>query len=238
MPTIKLEWNEFVIAYKFDVYSKLMDFVERQINEDLVTLAREAGGAASQPEDYPGLYDYQDHLAEEYAEREHHMAIFMHALFASSFALFEHELVRVCEWARKEANCQSSVMDLGRRDYMNNAKQYLKKLGVAIPTGSFEWNQATSHRKIRNSIVHAGSRLRKSDTNITCFARRNGILDETSSINGDVQLELQLTRDYCRKAIKDFRRVLIDVSSVYQQWKKSNRPAAEVASPTPSSHTK
>ena len=184
MPTIRLEWNEIIITYKFDVYRNLMDLVERQIEEDLAKMAQEAERVASQPEYDPRLDDYRDHLAEEYVEREHHMGIFLNALFASSFALFEHELVRVCEWARREANSQSSVMDLGRRDYMNNAKQYLKKLGMGFPAGSLEWKQATNHRTIRNSIVHAGSRLRKSDTTITSFAKRNGILDETSSING------------------------------------------------------
>ena len=114
---------------------------------------------------------------------------------------------------------------------MEKAKDYLKKLGVAIPAGSFEWNQATKYRTIRNKIMHEGSRLGEDD-DIVSFASKNGILDETSSLDGKKQYELRLTKDLCKKALNGFQKILIDVNSAYQQWKESNRPAVEEASPT------
>ena len=221
MPEIKFEWNEFIIASKFDVYRKLLDSVVQQMEKDLVELAQRVERVAIQPENDPGRDDYRDYLAEEYLEIEGIEGIFLHAFFASSFALFEHELMRVCERARRETNSQCSVQDSGNRDYMNSAKEYLKKLGMGFPSGTFEWKQATDYRKIRNKIMHAGSGLGEKDKVIP-IAKANGILRESSLIYGEKQYELHLTKDFCNKAMRDFRKVLIDVVSAYQQWKKSD----------------
>ena len=230
MPEIQIGWHEFIIAGKFGVYRNLLDTVERQLDKDLVELEQKAGQVASQPDNDPDRYEYLDYLGEQYIETESIKGIFLHAFFASSFALFEQELVQVCERARRKANSPLSVKDLGGRDYMKNAKYYLKKLGMVFPAGTFAWKQATNHRTIRNKIMHEGSGVGKKDA-IIPFVKENGILDETSSINGGKQFQLNLTRDFCNKAIKDFQSVLMDVNSAYQQWQKVNGAAA--AAPPP-----
>ena len=156
MPTIKHGWHDFIISHKVGMYRNLLDLVERQMENDLEELAQGAEKAASQLEDDHGRYEYQEYLSEEYLEREVYKGILLHAFFASSFALFEHELVRVCEWARREAKSPFSVKDFGRRDYMNDVKKYLKTLGVDFPAGTMEWKQATEYRTIRNKITHEG----------------------------------------------------------------------------------
>ncbi len=224
MTTIKFEWNEFVIASKFDVYRKLLDSVVQQMEKDLMELAQRVEGVASQPENDPRRDDYRDYLAEEHLEIEGIEAIFLHAFFASSFALFEHELVRVCERARRETYSQCSVQDLGNRDYMNSAKEYLKKLGMGFPAGTLEWKQATDYRKIRNKIMHAGSGLGEKD-DVIPIAKANGILRESSLTYGVKQFELHLTKDFCNRAMMAFRKVLIDVVSAYRQWKEERLTA-------------
>ena len=223
MPTIKLGWHEFIISHKVGTYRNLLDLVDRQIEEDLVELAQEAEKAASQLEDDHGRYEYQDYLSEEYFEREEYKGIFFHAFFASSFALFEHELVRVCEWARRKAKSPFSVKDFGGRNYMEDVKTYLKKLGVDFPAGSLEWKQATDYRTIRNKIMHEGSALGEND-GIVPFASENGILVETSSIDGHKEFDLQLTRDFCEKALNDIKKLLIQVNVAYQRWLQERTP--------------
>ena len=100
MPTIKSGWHEFVISHRVNTFRNLLELVDRQFEKDLSELAQEAEKAASQLEDDYGRSEYPEYLIEEYLEREEYKGIFLNSIFASSFALFEHELVQVCEWAR------------------------------------------------------------------------------------------------------------------------------------------
>ena len=223
MPTIDLGWHEFLVSHKIGMYRNLLDLVDQQIEKDLLELAQKVEKAASQLAHDYGQNDYQDYLINEYLEREEYKGIFLHAFFASSFALFEHELMRICEWARREAKSPFSVKDFGRRDYMKHVKEYLKKLGVDFPGGSSEWKQATKYRTIRNKITHEGSALGEND-GITCFANENGILVETPSVDGNKESDLRLTREFCGKALNDMKKVLIQVNVAYQQWLQDRTP--------------
>ena len=220
MPTIKQGWHEVIISHRVGMYRNLLDLVDQQIEKDLKELVLEAEKASSQLEED---YERQDYLLDAYLEREEYKGIFLHAFFASSFALFEHELVRVCERACREAKRPFSVKDFGRRDYMNNVKNYLKKLDVNFPAGP-EWKEATDYRKIRNKIVHEGGALGENDNQITKVAKQNGILGDNSLIVGNEELKLQLTSAFCEKALNNFQRVLVQVNSACQQWLQERTP--------------
>ena len=220
MPTIKQGWHEVIISHRVGMYRNLLDLVDRQIEKDLKELTQEAGKASSQLEDD---YGHEDYLLDAYLEREEYKGIFLHAFFASSFALFEHELVRICERACREAKSPFSVKDFGRRDYMNNVKNYLKKLSVDFPAGTPEWKQATEYRTIRNKIMHEGGALGEND-GIIDFAKQYGILGDNSSSAGNKELKLQLTSDFCEKALNNFQKVLVQVNSAYQQWLQERTP--------------
>lgn len=203
MPTIKSGWYEFVISHRVNAYRNLLELVDRQFEKDLSELAQEVKRAASQLEDDYGGSEYPEYLIEEYLEREEYKGIFLNSIFATSFALFEHELIKVCEWARTTTDNPFSVKDFGGRDHMGNVKRYLKKVGVAFPADTFEWKQATEYRTIRNKVMHEGGMLGEND-GIIGFANENGIVVETSLIDGDIELRLQLTRSFCEKALNDY----------------------------------
>ena len=229
-PNIDLDWLKMVLTYELDLRRKLLDLVDRQIEKDMAEFAQNAETITGQLEDTHQRERYLDAFLEEYFERESYQVIFLHAFFASSFAQFEHELVRVCEWAREEAETPFSVKDLGRRDYMNNVKRYLKKLGVGFPASTYEWNQALVYRTIRNKIMHEGSSLGENDR-IFNFAKENRILFEAPGIDGNKEFDLQLTRAFCEKALDDFQKVLVQVYSAYERWHKE-RTGLPVRNPT------
>ena len=54
--------------------------------------------------------------------------------------------------------------------------------------------------------MHAGSALGESDS-IFPFAKENGILVEAPSIEGNKEFTLQLTREFCEKALDDMKEV-------------------------------
>lgn len=223
MPTIKFGWYEFVISHRVDTYRNLLEVVDRQFEKDLSELTQEVEKAVSELEDDFGRSEYPEYLIEEYLEREEYKGIFLNSFFASSFALFEHELVQVCEWARMATKNPFSVKDFGGRDHMGNVKRYLKKVGVVFPADTLEWKQATEYRTIRNKVMHEGGMLGEND-GIISFANENGIVVETSLMDGDTELRLQLTRSFCEKALNDYRKILVQVSSAYRQWLQERTP--------------
>ena len=215
------ELIEFIFSYKVDMYRKLLELVDQQIKKDTLALGQEFQERASQLEAHHRRDDYHEHLVDQYSdasfELEENMGIFLQGFFASSFALFEYELVRVCEWAQKAVKTPFSVKDFGRSASMSDVKRYLSRLGVDFPAGSSEWKQATDYLKIRNKIMHAGSALDEKD-DIFPFAKKNGILVEASSFEGNKEFTLQLTRKFCEKALDDMKQVLIQVNVAEEKW--------------------
>ena len=220
------EFIEFIVSYKLDMHRKLLDLVDQQIEKDGLALAQELEKGASQLEADHGREDYYELLIDECFELEEYMRIFLDAFFASSFALFEYELARVRKWARKAVNTPSSEKDFGRNDSMENVKKYLSGLGVDFPAGSSEWKQATNYRKIRNKIMHAGSALAEGvdeDDHILRFAKENGIVVESPSDKVHKEFTLQLTREFCEKALDDMKQVLIQVNVAYEKCLEHHR---------------
>ena len=218
------ELIECIFSYKVDMYRKLLELVDQQIKKDTLALEQEFQAAryrANQLEAHHRRDDYYEHLLDQnleaYFELEENMSIFLQGFFASSFALFEYELVRVCKRARKAVKPPFSVKDFGRSASMRDVKDYLKKLGVDFPAKSSEWKQATDYRKIRNKIMHAGSALDEKD-DILPFAKKNGILVEASSFEGNKEFTLQLTRKFCEKALDDMEQVLKQVNGAEEKW--------------------
>ena len=214
------ELIESIFSYKVDMYRKLLELVDQQIEKDISALAQEFEEAASQLKAHYRRDDYHEHLLDEYLdasfEREEYMRIFLDALFASSFALFENELVRVCERARKAGKTPFSVKDFRGNNYLQNVKRYLSRLGVDFAAESPEWKQATNYRSIRNKIMHEGSALGEND-DILRFAKENEILVEASWVEGNKEFTLQLTREFCEKALHDMKQVLIKVNVAYEE---------------------
>ena len=220
MPQIDFGWNAFVVSYKIGMYQNLLNLVNEQMEKDLVELAQEVEKVASQLEDDQRGDDYQDYLVNNYLEREEYQSIFLHAFFAASFAMLEHELVQVCENARRKAESPFSVKDLPRRDHLGSTKKYLKKLGIDFPAGSSVWRKAKEYGKVRNKIMHEGSSLGE-DKDLIRFASEHEVLVETSPGIETKEYDLRLTRKFCEMALNDIKKVLIQVNVAYENWARA-----------------
>ena len=208
---------EFTLRYRISTYRNLLDLIDGQLAKDFQEWERQIEETDYLFEDDDHVQWEVDNITNGFAERERYTAIFLSSFFASSFALLEHELVQVCELARMQTKSPFSVKDFGGRDYMENAKKYLKRLGVKVTADSSEWTHATNYRTIRNKIMHEGGRLGQSDS-IVGFAAENGILVDTPLLGEDRELSLCMTREFCRKALNDMETVLLQVGNAYYQW--------------------
>ena len=130
-------------SHRIRTHRELLDLVDQRLEVDLRWLEQEEEAFADQLEIEAQL-EFEAYLADRYGERQELKSIFFSSLFVGSFALFEHELVKICERARRESCNPISVKDFGGRDYLENSKRYLRKLGMTLPVGTPEWQQAVS----------------------------------------------------------------------------------------------
>ena len=141
----------------------------------------------------------------------------MNSFFSASFALFENQLLRICQSAQRNCGSPFSVRDLGSSSYTDRAKMYLKKLGVAFPADTTEWQEITRYREIRNKIMHEGGVL-PPEGDITDFAKAKQIVSNWSG-----NPNLKLTRPFCDDAVSILRRFLLEVHRAYELWLKANK---------------
>ena len=203
-------------SHRIRTHRELLDLVDKRLEEGLSSLEQEEEAIAGQL-DIEEQLEYEAYLAERYQERQELKSIFFSSLFAGSFALFEHELVRICERAKRESGNPISVKDFGGRDYLENTKRYLRKLGMTLPVGSPEWQQAVRCRTIRNKIMHDGGIIGEND-DILGYAEDKEILVTEKLGEGLEQHELRLTREFCEEALTTFDRVLHLSNLEYGTW--------------------
>ena len=204
-------------SHKIQTHRELLDLVDQRLEEDLVSMEEKEAEMADHmdPEAIP---EYEAYLADRHQERQELKSIFLSSWFVGSFALFEHEMVRICERARRETDNPISVRDFGGRDYLENTKKYLKKMGMALPLDTAGWKEAISYRAIRNKIMHEGSTLGEDD-GILKYAQERGIV-VTINLGEDLeQHELRLTKEFCDDALTNFNAVLRDMNVAYGSWK-------------------
>ena len=106
-----LRLYEIALSRKLRTHRSLLTLLDQQLGQDIQEWERELGS---------------------YMDRGEYSNVFFSSFFASSFALFEFEVVQLCEFARRSIRFPFSVKDFGARDYMGNAKTYLQKLGVFL----------------------------------------------------------------------------------------------------------
>ena len=204
------------ISHKIQTHRELLDVVDQQLEDGLIKLEQEEESLADELED-ESQQEYEAYLATRYQERQELRSIFFSSLFVASFALFEHELVRVCERARRETGNPITVKDFGGRDYLENAKKYLKKMGMTLPVDTLEWQQAVKYRTIRNKIMHEGGIIGESD-DIREFAKSKEIFVTINLGEGLEQRELRLTREFCDEALTNINKVLHLSNLAYGEW--------------------
>ncbi len=215
MPTIELGLDSGLIRYNFDLYAGFMALLEPHVEGTLQDWTQAVERQAQQIKDEDERSIFYEFHSEEYAERQQFRYILMNSFFSASFALFEHHLLRICENARRRSKNPFSVKDLKSSSATDNAKEYLRKLGVGFPSGTSTWEEITKYRTIRNKIMHEGGSLPRRGS-ITDYAKQKQIAS-----GGGVSLEL--TRPFCEEALDNMKLFLLDVQRTYDSWRASEK---------------
>ena len=115
----------------------------------------------------------------------------------------------VCGDVGKARDVPFSVGDIKGGSILQCAKKYCKRLGLEFPSDVPEWSEITQYGQIRNKIVHQGGYL--DSENLADYAQKEGIVS-----NGEKHLEL--TFPFCEKAIGNFKRFMVKLGKVHEDW--------------------
>lgn len=212
---MKVGWNELLISGQLDVYSRLLDLLDPHLEEAIDYWQQDVERQAQLIDDEDTRREFLEFHSDEYHEQMEFRVILMNSFFVASFASFENQLMRICMHAKRNSGSPFSVTDLRSSSPTENAKKYLKKLGIEFPADSEEWQKITKYRQIRNKIMHEGARLRANidENNLIKFAKGNQIHSGGS---------LELTRVFCDEALVTMKQFLLDVRVDYNRWLKTD----------------
>lgn len=216
----RLDWDkaeEVSISYEWEVLNSYLEFLESHLVETLRDWEQTIDQEAQKIDDEYERDDFYDFHSDEYYQRLSFRGILMNSFFLASFALFENQLMRICERAQRNSGSPFSVRDLGSSSPTNRAKKYLRKLGVAFPAETPEWQEITDFRSIRNKIMHAGGVVTCQDP-VAAFAKEKQIV-----IHRGGNSNLELTRPFCDDALLSFRLFLLEVHRSYVLWLNDNK---------------
>ena len=148
--------------------------------------------------------EFNNIYVEEQQEMREYRVLLMNSFFVASFALFENQMRRICDYLHRH---QSSPNAVGKfRVNIRSAGEYMAKFDIPFPGDEPEWCRIDKYRKIRNRIVHASGYVLPQWENRT-FAFNEGIVGDSGS-----EHRLELTRPFCEKAAKDFECFMLKVS--------------------------
>ena len=209
------EW--FLRSYRWELHSRFLDLVEPHLESTLRDWEHVIEQQAQEIDDEDARDEFYEFHSDEYHERLEFKSIMMNSFFSASFALFENQLIGICQSVQRDSGSPFSVKDLGSSSPTNRAKTYLHKLGVLFPTDGSEWQDITSYREIRNKIMHEGGEL-PLHGHVTDFAKAKQIVSPRAG-----SPKLELTRPFCDVALGNMRRFLLQVHQAYAGWVKANK---------------
>ena len=211
---MRVSFEDLVIIDQWAMYSRLLDLLDPHLEQVLQDWQQEVEQQAEGIEDEDTRNEFYEFHSEEYHEQMEFRVILMNALFVSSFASFEHQLMWICHFAERNSGSPSSVEDLRSPPSIKEAKTYLKGLGIEFPSDSQEWQNITTYQKIRNQIMHKGARLAGVEEHVAEFAMKKDISHSGS---------FELTRTFCDEAGRDMKQLLVEVYRAYERWRKSDK---------------
>ena len=198
----------FEVEYDFQLYRYFLDSFEPQIDEMQRVWLAGVQEDAEQIEDPEDLAEFWQYISETDNDRAEFKGILMNSFFAGSFALFEHHLNEICDFAGRRRNIPFTARDL-RGGTLEKPKKYLKKVEGIFPDDSTEWERITFYNQVRNKIMHERGSI-SSEDGIYERAKECEIVTD-ARLSGEF---LELTPEFCKSALDDFQQFLVEANQV------------------------
>ncbi len=210
------------ISHNINVYRRFLRLLEPHVNEAFKDWKQAIDQEAEQIHDEEQRDIFYDFHSDDFYEHQQYKSILMNSFFVSSYAFFECQVMEICYSTQQALRCPFSVNDLKSHSATTGAKVYLKKLGVAFPSDTSEWNEITHYNRIRNKIMHEDGSF-DSEWQTREYAKKNGIVSSWH-IDRDIGvMQLELTQPFCEEALDNYNLFLRKLHRAYEQRVKTHQ---------------
>lgn len=202
-------FQHLFITHEWKLHRDFLEVMESQLREFLEKWQGDLNQTASEIDDEYERYDFYDIYFEDQQVMREYEALLMNSFFVASFALFENQLRRICDYLYRR---QPSPNAVGKfHGNVPSAGKYMAKFDIPFPSDEPEWSRIDKYRKIRNKVVHSGGYVFP-NWDIFTFADGEGIVGGSGS-----EQKLELTRPFCEQAVLDFESFMLKVSRATRQ---------------------
>lgn len=141
------------------------ELIEALLKQELHALNRKAE-EYSHNLDEEQEQEFHDWKIDEYSKLTDFIPdIQRQAVFISIYSFFESTLSMLCNQLQTEIKSPLSLADINGKG-IEKAKTYIKKVALAhFPSDSNEWSKIKTYGLLRNTLVHNGGLLVKSNCN-------------------------------------------------------------------------
>ncbi len=207
----KLMWFKLMDEFEWDSFHRCFDLIENSLKGEVKRFNDRVAEAQRAP-DSDGTGPGLDMYAEEWDELSLDFPnTFRASMFVTLYSHLEHALDVLCKVVHHEMNLTQAPAP--RNNGLFRSKSYLKKAaGIAFPDTTAAWNAVVHYNKIRNQIVHSGSRLPAGDSRkaIEKFVAQT----PTLSITPEPDRRIVLLAGSLEQVFDNVRHVLHDVRNV------------------------
>jgi len=200
------ELNEYLRITE-DYLQKAKSDFEAKIDEQAKTLP---------PEERDEFYEFQSETYWDYAET--FPKILRNSFFVSAYSLLEYKMATICRWLKKDKQMPISWSDL-KGDTLDQFKLYCKLAGLELSYNSQTWQEIQHYCMLRNCIVHNRGLIQgaRQERELQAYANRKNIIEDLMvGLSIRSQLQIVLTKEFCKDVTKTIWSFLSRVLKAYE----------------------
>jgi hypothetical protein len=164
------------------------------------------------------LAAYEDYRSDEFFDVEQLFPrLQWNAQYLVVYSNFEHVLQLLCKIVKRRSNFDVSVKDIEGRGVMRARTYLMKVAGVKSPFETSAAQRIKLLNDIRNAIAHQNGVIQDAKEldaqSLATRIRRDGAAELRRVDVETEEVEIVLNANFVRRAIEDFRQVIMDVAN-------------------------
>ncbi len=171
-----------------------------------------------------------DEIKEFYGEKHWDYAetfprILRSSFFVSAYSLLEHKMALICKWLKKDKQMPISWSDL-KGDSLDQFKLYCKLAGLELSYSSKTWQEIQHYCMLRNCIVHNRGLIHgaRQERELQAYANRENIIEDLFvGLSIRSQLQIVLTKEFCKDVTKTIWAFLNNVLKAYELQRQEQK---------------
>lgn len=172
----------------------------------------------------------RDEFNEFYGELDWNYAevfprIMRSSFFVAAYSLLEHKMDIICMYIQKEQGIPTNWRD-SRGSTIDQFKRYCKRAGLSLTYDDQNWQEINNYRIIRNCIVHNRGLIKgvRQERELQAYANRKNIIEDLMvGLSIRSQLQIVLTKEYCKDVTKTIWAFLNNVLKAYELQRQEQK---------------